>query len=220
MPADSNIGKRDNSMAAPKVKEASPEFQTALLDCMPHLRAFARSMTRNRERADDLVHDATVRALGAAHQFALGSNFKAWMFTILRNCHYSEIRKREWRNVPYDDAPAEGQATPATQHAALEFCDFRRAFSQLCDSHREVLTLVGASGLSYDEAAKVCGCAVGTVKSRVSRAREELTRLLSDDTLIRRTKFAPIAQSQLFRTAPARQSERGQRLDGRERRVG
>jgi RNA polymerase sigma-70 factor (ECF subfamily) len=198
--------------------DASTEFHTALLDCMPHLRAFARSLTRNRDRADDLVHDATVRALGAAHQFASGSNFRAWMFTILRNCHYSEIRKRDWRNVPFDEAPAEGQATPATQHAALEFCDFRRAFSELGDSHREILTLIGASGLSYGEAAKVCDCAVGTVKSRVSRAREELTRLLSDNTLVRRTEFAPIAQSQLFDSAPARQSER-QRLDGRELRV-
>ncbi len=141
------------------------------------------------------------------------------MFTILRNCHYSEIRKHDWRNVPLDEAPAEGQATPATQHAALEFCDFRRAFSQLCDSHREILTLIGASGLSYEEAANVCDCAVGTVKSRVSRAREELTRLLSDNTLVRRAEFAPIARSDLFRSALVPQSE-WQRSDGREWRFG
>lgn len=199
--------------------KASPEFHAALLDCMPHLRAFARSLTRNRDRADDLVHDATVRALGAAHQFALGSNFKAWMFTILRNCHYSAIRRRDWRNVPFDEAQAEGQATPATQHAALEFCDFRRAFAQLGDSHREVLMLIGASGLSYEEVANVCDCAVGTVKSRVSRAREELTRLLSDDTLVKRTEFAPIAWSELFRSAAVPQSGQ-QRSDARARRFG
>jgi RNA polymerase sigma-70 factor (ECF subfamily) len=206
-------------MGKTTVVEPSPEFHAALLDCMPHLRAFARSLTRNRDRADDLVHDATVRALGAAHQFTMGSNFKAWMFTILRNCHYTAIRKRDWRNVPFDEAPADGQATPATQHAALELCDFRRAFSQLGDSHREVLTLIGASGLSYEEAAKICDCAVGTVKSRVSRAREELTRLLSDNTLIRRAEFAPIAQSDLFHSAPAPQSE-PQRSEVRERRFG
>jgi RNA polymerase sigma-70 factor (ECF subfamily) len=97
------------------------------------------------------------------------------MFTILRNCHYTAFH-RDWRNVPFDESPAEGLATAATQHAALEFCDFRRAFAQLSDSHREVLVLIGASGLSYEEAAKVCDCAVGTVKSRVSRARKELTR--------------------------------------------
>lgn len=190
-------------MAETTVMEASPEFHTALLDCMPHLRAFARSLTRNRDQADDLVHDATVRALGAAHQFELGSNFKAWMFTILRNCHYTAIRKRDWRNVPFDEAPAEGQATPATQHAALEFCDFRRAFSLLGDSHREVLTLIGASGLSYEEAAKACDCAVGTVKSRVSRAREELTRLLSDSALRKRSEYAPIAEAKLLQFGPA-----------------
>jgi RNA polymerase sigma-70 factor, ECF subfamily len=183
--------------------EASPEFHAALLDCMPHLRAFARSLTRNRERADDLVHDTAVRALGAAHQFTMGSNFKAWIFTILRNCHYNEIRKRNWRNVPFDLAPVEGQATPATQEAALEFCDFRRAFSQLGDSHREVLMLVGASGLSYEEVANICDCAVGTVKSRVSRAREELTRQLSDNTLTKRTEFAPVAQAELLQFGPA-----------------
>ena len=182
--------------------DASPEFHTALLDCMPHLRAFARSLTRNGDRADDLVQDAAIRALGAAHQFALGTNFKAWMFTILRNCHYSEIRKRHWLNVPFDQAPIASQAIPATQHAALEFCDFRRAFSLLADSHREVLTLVGASGLSYEEVANVCDCAVGTVKSRVSRAREELTRLLSDNTLKKRTEFAPIAEAKMLQFGP------------------
>ena len=205
-------------MAKTTVMDASPDFHAALLDCMPHLRAFARSLTRNRDRADDLVHDAAVRALAAAHQFKPGSNFRAWMFTILRNCHYGEIRKHDWRNVPLDEAPAEGQATPATQHAALEFCDFRRAFSQLCDSHREILTLIGASGLSYEEAANVCDCAVGTVKSRVSRAREDLTWLLANNTLARRSEFVPIARADLFRSALVPQSE-WQGSDGRELRV-
>ena len=206
-------------MAETTVMDASPEFHAALLECMPHLRAFARSLVRNRDRADDLVHDATVRALAAAHQFAMGSNFKAWIFTILRNCHYNEIRKHHWRNVPFDEAPEERQSTHATQEAALEFCDFRRAFSQLSDGHREVLTLVGASGLSYEEVANVCDCAVGTVKSRVSRAREELTRLLSDSTLIRRSEFAPIAEFELFHAASASKTE-GKGSEVRARRFG
>jgi RNA polymerase sigma-70 factor (ECF subfamily) len=161
-------------MVETTVTDASPEFHTALLDSMPHLRAFARSLTRNRDRADDLVHDATVRALAAAHQFTMGSNFKAWIFTILRNCHYNEIRKHHWRNMPFDLAPEEVQSIRATQEAALEFCDFRRAFSQLGDSHREVLTLVGASGLSYEEVAKVCDCAVGTVGEPGCPARRRI----------------------------------------------
>ena len=113
----------------------------------------------------------------------------------------------EWRVALQSDEPgpnaAEVLSTAATQHAALEVCDFRRAFAQLSDSHREVLALIGASGLSYEEAAKVCDCAVGTVKSRVSRAREELTRLLSHNMLLRRTEFAPIAEAKLFQFRPA-----------------
>ncbi len=171
----------------------TPEFQAALVDVLPHLRAFARSLTRRREQADDLVNDAVVRALSAAEQFQPGTNFKAWMFTILRNLFYNEGRKNR-PVVPLDDAEAIVQSVPATQQAALEFCDFRRAFWQLSDDHREVLILVGASGLSYEEAAAVCDCAVGTIKSRVSRARSELVQLLSGDGLkIARSDSAPIA---------------------------
>jgi RNA polymerase sigma-70 factor (ECF subfamily) len=163
--------------------EASPEFRTALVECIPHLRAFARSLTRDRELADDLVHDAAVRALAAAHQFCPGTNFKACIFTILRNLFYNEGRRDRSKNVPFEEATVVEHSIPATQEVALEFSDFKRAFWQLGEDHREVLILVGASGLSYEEAAEVCHCAVGTIKSRVSRARQELARLLSGDTL-------------------------------------
>ena len=103
-------------------------------------------------------------------------------------------------------------AIPATQESALEFCDFRRAFWQLSEDHREVLMLVGASGLSYEEAAEICKCAVGTIKSRVSRARQELTKLLSDDRLeISRVESAPVAQAEptdALQSGPTLQSER------------
>jgi RNA polymerase sigma-70 factor (ECF subfamily) len=199
-------------MGETTVKEASPEFRSALVDSIPHLRAFARSLTRNRDRADDLVHDAAVRALAAADQFTPGTNFKAWIFTILRNLYYNEGRKDHSRNVPFDEATVTEHAIPATQEAALEFCDFRRAFWQLGEDHREVLMLVGASGLSYEEAAAICSCAVGTIKSRVSRARRELSKLLSEDTLkISRGESTPIAQgepSELLQSGPTPQSER------------
>jgi RNA polymerase sigma-70 factor (ECF subfamily) len=159
--------------------EASPEFRAALVECIPHLRAFARSLTRDRELADDLVHDAAVRALAAAHQFCPGTNFKAWIFTILRNLYYNEGRRDRSKNVPFEEATVVEHSIPATQEIALEFSDFKRAFWHLGEDHREVLILVGASGLSYEEAAEVCGCAVGTIKSRVSRARQELARLLA-----------------------------------------
>jgi RNA polymerase sigma-70 factor, ECF subfamily len=173
----------------------TPEFQEALVEVLPHLRAFARSLTRRREQADDLVNDAVVRALAAAEQFQPHTNFKAWMFTILRNLYYNEGRKNR-PTVPFDEVETLTRAIAPTQHAALEFCDFRRAFWQLSDDHREVLILVGASGLSYDEASGVCGCAVGTIKSRVSRARSELLRLMSGDALeIARTAAPPVSGS-------------------------
>ena len=168
-------------MNDPLAASQTPQFRADLVGIIPHLRAFARSLTRNREQADDLVHDAVVRALSAANQFRPGTNFKAWMFTILRNLYYNEGRKDRARCVSLDGLTIEVESTPATQEASLEFRDFRRAYWQLSDAHREVLILVGASGLSYEEAAQVCNCAVGTIKSRISRARHELAHLLSGD---------------------------------------
>jgi RNA polymerase sigma-70 factor, ECF subfamily len=168
-------------MNDPLAASQTPQFRADLVGIIPHLRAFARSLTRNREQADDLVHDAVVRALSAANQFRPGTNFKAWMFTILRNLYYNEGRKDRARCVSLDGLTIEVESTPATQEASLEFRDFRRAYWQLSDAHREVLILVGASGLSYEEAAQVCHCAVGTIKSRISRARHELAELLSGD---------------------------------------
>lgn len=161
-------------------------LEADLLACIPHLRAYARFLTGNRERADDLVQDALLRALTAAHQFQPGTNLKAWIFTILRNLFYNEIRKNRLRVQSIDDIPGEGPATPATQDANLEFADFRRAFWQLGQSQREVLIMVGASGLSYEEAAAICSCAVGTIKSRVSRARRELLKILEEGRLVQK----------------------------------
>jgi RNA polymerase sigma-70 factor (ECF subfamily) len=163
-----------------------------LIACVPHLRAFARFLTGNRERADDLVQDTVVRALTAAHQFQRGTNLKAWMFTILRNQHYNDVRKTRIRLQSLDDPSIDEPAAPATQDARLEFGDFRRAFWQLAENQREVLILIGASGLSYEEAAKVCNCPTGTIKSRVSRARRELLKTLHDGPRIsRRDEDAP-----------------------------
>ncbi|PWR22425.1 RNA polymerase subunit sigma [Zavarzinia compransoris] len=145
---------------------------------MPHLRAFARFLTGHRERADDLVQDAVVRALTAAHQFQPGTNFKAWMFTILRNLFYNEGRKSRVKMDTLEEIHEHQHSAGPTQEAGLEFDDFRRAFWRLTEEQREVLILVGASGVSYEEAAEICGCAVGTIKSRVSRARAQLTKLL------------------------------------------
>jgi RNA polymerase sigma-70 factor, ECF subfamily len=157
-----------------------------LIACMPHLRAFARFLTGNRERADDLVQDTIVRALTAAHQFEPGTNLKAWMFTILRNQHYNDLRKNRIRLQSLDGPSVGEAAAPPTQDAHLEFGDFRRAFWQLGEDQREVLMLIGASGLSYEEAARVCRCPAGTIKSRVSRARRELLKTLREGPALAR----------------------------------
>ena len=139
--------------------------EAELLACVPHLRAFALFLTRNRDRADDLVQDTIVRALTAAHQFRAGTNLKAWMFTILRNHYFSEVRGNRMKTQSLDEPLAHRPAVPPNQIAGLEFRDFQRAFWQLNGEGREVLILVGASGLSYEEAATICDCPLA--RSRV-----------------------------------------------------
>jgi RNA polymerase sigma-70 factor (ECF subfamily) len=158
-------------------------FQRELLEAVPHLRAYARSLARNVDLADDLVHEVVVKALTAADQFTPGTNFRAWVFTILRHQYLNEIRK--WQNraqlLQHEIELEQGVEPP--QQAHMDFLDFRRAFWQLAPDQREVLILVGASGLSYEQAALVCDCPIGTIKSRVSRARSELKRIISEDAV-------------------------------------
>jgi RNA polymerase sigma-70 factor (ECF subfamily) len=172
-------------MDATTKTRASPEFRTALVECIPHLRAFARSLTRNREQADDLVHDAAVRALAAESQFCPGTNFKAWIFTILRNLYYNRWREHRVRSALLEDPALASERVGPPQEVVLKVRDFKRAFWQLGQDQREALILVGASGMSYEEAAAICQCPVGTVKSRVSRARQQLMHPLSSDPVQR-----------------------------------
>ncbi|MGP1394755.1 MAG: sigma-70 family RNA polymerase sigma factor [Inquilinaceae bacterium] len=153
---------------------ATAVFRALLLETIPHLRAFARVLTRDRDTADDLVQDAVTRALTASDQFTEGTNFKAWMFTILRNAHVNNLRRNKYRFEPLDEAALSKASTPATQDTNVEFTQFVEIFGRLRPEYREVLILVGATGLSYEEAAAICGCAVGTIKSRLSRARRDL----------------------------------------------
>lgn len=181
-------------------QECFDVVSAGVVETLSNLRAFARSLTRNPQQADDLVHDAVVRALSAAHQFTPGTNFKAWIFTILRNLFYNQGRKPWSRHLPLDDLTVNEPSIRANQEDALAFCDFRRAFWQLAPEHREVLTLVGASGMSYEEAAAVCRCPIGTVKSRVSRGRRELKDLLDGGNLdLPRKALDPVAEADIDR---------------------
>lgn len=150
----------------------------AMMAHLPALRAFAISLTRNVTAADDLVQDTIVKAWTNIDKFTVGTNLQAWLFTILRNTFYSDLRKRR-REVPDSDGIHAASLFEKPAHdGRLAFADFQRAFDQMSPEHREVLILVGASGYSCEEAAVLMGVAVGTVKSRTSRARKRLADLM------------------------------------------
>ena len=197
--------------------ERFTEVSAAVVEYLPHLRAFARSLSSSKDQADDLVGEAVARALASAHQFRPGTNFKAWIFTILRNAFYTEGRKRWNRLVALDDNLHRQPSIGPTQEDSLEFCDFRRAFIQLTARQREVLMLVGNSDLSYEEVAVQCRCPVGTVKSRVSRARLDLKRLLDEQDMAQpRRNVPPVAEANLteaLNAAPARRSRNSKTED-------
>jgi len=152
----------------------NPSLRDAMLTAVPSLRAFAISLSGNIDRADDLVQETLLRALANIHSFQPGTNMSAWLFTILRNLFYSEQRKRK-REVEDADGVHAGRLTSLPeQEVRLELREFRTALDALPLSQREALVLVGAQNFTYEEAAVICGVAVGTVKSRVSRARGRL----------------------------------------------
>jgi RNA polymerase sigma-70 factor (ECF subfamily) len=150
---------------------------------MGSLRAFAVSLCGDKERADDLVQETLFKAWNHLESFKEGTNLKAWVFTILRNTYFSERRKRRREVEDADGAYAARLATHPAQHGHMDMQDFRAALTRLPDDQREALVLVGAAGFSYEEAAEISGCAVGTIKSRVNRARNRLATMLGLDEL-------------------------------------
>jgi RNA polymerase sigma-70 factor (ECF subfamily) len=158
-----------------------PTLRDTMLAAVPSLRAFAISLSGNVDRADDLVQETLLRALANINSFEPGTNMSAWLFTILRNLFRSEYRKRRREVEDADGSYAETLKSQPEQTGHVEFQEFRVALAKLPDDQREALILVGASGFSYEEAAEICGCAVGTIKSRVNRARTRLANLLSID---------------------------------------
>jgi len=145
---------------------------------LPHLRAFARMLAQDRTLADDLVQETVVRALSHAHQFQPGTNLKAWLTTILRNAYFTEKRSQGRVSQLDIDVARDSTVVSGGQEWHLRMRDFEGAFNTLPSVQREALVLVGASGFSYEQAAAMAGCAVGTMKSRVSRARLQLQNLL------------------------------------------
>lgn len=158
---------------------ASSDFKRDLLALLPALRAFAVSLCGRHDQADDLLQNTILKAWSNQESFTPGTNMKAWLFRILRNDFYSTLRTSRRELQDRDGQLSARLAIHPDQHAALDLQDFRRALDTLPDDQREAIVLVGASGFSYEEAADICGCAIGTLKSRVNRSRSRLRELLA-----------------------------------------
>lgn len=155
-------------------------FKAELVQLIPHLRAFARTLCGDATAADDLAQDAMMKAWDARASFQMGTNMKAWTFMILRNQFYSE-KRRSWRQSQLDQEAAERTLVAVDDpEAPVALDELRQGLAMLPAEQREALILVGAGGFAYEEAAEICGCAVGTVKSRVSRARRALHTILEE----------------------------------------
>jgi RNA polymerase sigma-70 factor, ECF subfamily len=178
-----------------------PSIRDGLLAATPRLRAFAMSLSGNLDRADDLVQDTLLRAISNIDLFQPGTNLSAWLFTILHNLFRSEYRKRIREVEDTDGSYVGSLKSSPPQHSRVEFEEFRRALAKLIPEHCEALILVGASGFSCEEAAAICGCAVGTIKSRIHRARTKLVELLSIENA---DMFGPDQTTQAIMTVGAR----------------
>jgi RNA polymerase sigma-70 factor, ECF subfamily len=159
---------------ASAARNGGDDFRENLVELIPFLRAFSRALCGRRDGADDLCQEALAKAWQNRDTFEPGTNIKAWLFRILRNQFYSD-KRRNWRQKPWDETAFEhALVTGASQESAVTFSEVVRALHLLPTEQREALILVAVGGFAYDEAAKICGCAVGTIKSRVARARQEL----------------------------------------------
>jgi RNA polymerase sigma-70 factor (ECF subfamily) len=162
-----------------RAAKVSKEFREGLLAAIPSLRAFAFSLIGRSDRADDLVQETMMKAWAHHASFQAGTNLRAWLYTILRNEFYSQMRKKGREVEDVDGAYSRNVGVHPDQHGHLDMADMRAALAQLPADQREALLLVGASGFSYEEAADICQVAMGTIKSRVNRARNRLAELLN-----------------------------------------
>ncbi len=159
---------------------------------IPRLRRYARYLAREADRADDLVQECLTRAIGKIDSWTPGTNLRAWLFVILRNCHINEVRRGQRTSLmgemssDYDVVP-----TPASQEAHMSLLEVRDAYLNLSEEHREVLLLVAIEGLQYEEAAGILQIPVGTIRSRLSRARQTLRDALEDRAITPRGPLSP-----------------------------
>ncbi len=174
-------------IATKRTADEKAAFKRELTDVVPHLRAFARGLCGRADMADDLVQEALLKAWAAQERYEPGTSMRAWTFVILRNAYLTDMRRNRFRG-DYDETVAERILTaPAGQEEPIHLSDMHRALLTLPPERREALLLVGAGGFSYEEAAEICGCAIGTIKSRVGRARAALNSMLADGDIPQRS---------------------------------
>ncbi|MEP3050651.1 MAG: sigma-70 family RNA polymerase sigma factor [Erythrobacter sp.] len=173
-------------------------FKKELTEVVPHLRAFARGLCGRADMADDLVQEALLKAWAAQARFEPGTSMRAWTFVILRNAYLTDMRRNRFRGE-YDESVAERILTaPADQEEPIHLSDMHRALLSLPTERREALLLVGAGGFSYEEAAEICGCAIGTIKSRVGRARAALNTMLDEGDIPKRSNEDGVAHREIM----------------------
>lgn len=183
---------------APRPASNPAAFKRELTAVIPHLRAFARGLCGRPDLADDLVQEALLKAWAAQERFEPGTSMRAWTFVILRNAYLTDMRRNRFR-ADYDETVAERiLVAPAAQEGPMHLSDMHRALLTLPPERREALLLVGAGGFSYEEAAQICGCAVGTIKSRVGRARAALSHMIEDGQIPRRSTEDAVAHAAIM----------------------
>ena len=166
-------------MAALSLAPVRPTFRSDLMVLLPDLRAFSRFLCRDRAAADDLVQNTIVVAISKQDQFQPGTNLKAWLFTIMRSRFYSSLRSTRRRSEVIEPDELANAPALARTDAASDLIDLSKALWRIIPEYREALMLVGACGFSYEEAAGLCGCTLGTIKARVFRARRQLAKVLN-----------------------------------------
>ncbi len=176
------------------------EFKDQLAQVIPHLRAFGRSLSGSRDLADDLVQETLLKAWAARKRFQAGTNMRAWTFIILRNLFLSQMRRARFKGEWDELTASKLLAAPASQDRHVELGDMQRALMHLPQPQREALILVGAGGFAYEEAAEICGCAVGTIKSRVARGRVALENLMAEGKLPSRREHETDANKTALQT--------------------
>src|SRR4051794_23801048 len=176
------------------------EFKDQLAQVIPHLRAFGRSLSGSRDLADDLVQETLLKAWAARKRFQAGTNMRAWTFIILRNLFLSQMRRARFKGEGDEITASKLLAAPASQDRHVELGDMQRALLHLPQPQREALILVGAGGFAYEEAAEICGCAVGTIKSRVARGRVALEALLAEGKLPSRREHENVGGQSALQT--------------------